>query len=350
VSRPAYAVEAYKAALRAYVLSTPPQEKKALAIMRSLDAVVSAGGGSKEQLTQIYIGLGAALEKQAAALREASRDVDADRINAAFAQFLDRIAAQQEGADWPTRAWLAQTYYNMATSERAGPSSAPSAKISEANRAHLTKARQLYQQLIADATADPKLPPSETSVLAAKLQLGECLRALGEYKPALDTFSSILKDRETSLVVQQAAAKTYQERGQAEDPRWFEHAIHGGHKLRSTGQHRIWGWLKISQVAARAARSDEKYRDTFFEARLNVAKCRYLAAMKANGEQRKHDLLKAKQSIQSVAQVYPELGGDHWRNEFDTLLKQIQSAAGQKALGLSEFKLETSTGTGGRPG
>ncbi|MCI0333721.1 MAG: hypothetical protein L0228_10930 [Planctomycetes bacterium] len=349
-SRPQYAVEAYKAALRAYVLSTPPQEKKALAIMKSLDDAVTASGGSGEQLTQIYIGLGVALEKQAAQLREAGRNADAARINAAFAQFLDRIAAREADANWPTRAWLAQTYYNMGTPQRAGPSPAPTKPLSESSRAYLTKARDAYQKLIADAAKNPKLPPSETSVLAARLQLGECLRALGQYKQALDTFSAVLKERESSLAVQKAAAQTYQARGQAEDARWLENAIHGGHKLKSTGQNRIWGWLKISQVAARAARSDEKYRDTFFEARVNVARCRYLAAMKSKGDQRKRDLAKAKQSIQSLAQVYPDLGGEHWRGEFDTLLKQIQSASGQKALGLSEFKSEESTGTGGRPG
>jgi len=349
-ARLAYAVEAYKAALRAYVLSTPPQEKKALAIMKSLDDVISAGGGNDAQLTQIYIGLGVALEKHAAQLREAGRDRDAARISAAFAQFLDKIATRQADANWPTRVWLAQTYYNMGAAERAGASPPPTKRLSESARANLTKARNAYQQLIADAAKDPKLPPSETSVLAAKLQLGECLRALGEYNQALDTFSAVLKERESSLEVQRAAAQTYQDRGQAEDARWLENAIHGGYKLRSTGQNRIWGWLKISQVAARAARSNEKYRDTFFEARFNVARCRYLAAMKNKGDDHKRDLAKAKQSIQSLAQVYPDLGGERWRGKFDALVKQIQSAGGEKASGLSEFSSPASSGTGGRPG
>lgn len=350
VARPAYAVEAYKAALRAYVLSTPPDEKKAMAIMKSLDAAITTGGGNAAQLTQIYIGLGVALEKHAAQLREEGRDSDAARISASFAQFLDKIATRQTDANWPTRAWLAQTYYNMGTAERAGASLSPSKPLSEAARANLTKARDAYLQLIADAAKDPKLPPSENSVLAAQIQLGECLRELGEYKQALDTFSAVLKERESSLVVQQAAAQTYQNRGQVEDARWLENAIHGGHKLKSTGQNRIWGWLKISQVAARAARSDEKYRDTFFEARFNVARCRYLAAMKNKGDERTRDLAKAKQSIQSLAQVYPELGGERWRGEFDAVLKQIQLASKQKPIGLSEFSTKKNSAKVGGAG
>jgi hypothetical protein len=154
-------------------------------------------------------------------------------------------------------------------------------------------------------------------------------------------FSSVLKERETSLAVQQAAAYTYQSRGQAEGSEWFERAIHGGHKLRSTGHKRIWGWLKISQVAARAARTNQKYRDTFFEARYNVSRCRYLAAMKSTGAVRQNGLAKAKQSIHSVLQLYPKMGGEHWRSEFDTLLKDIQKASGEEPVGLTERRAET---------
>jgi hypothetical protein len=347
-SRPAYILETYKAALRAYVLVSPPQEDKAVATMKALEEAVQVNGGdgraAAEQLTRIYIGLGVALQKQVAALRDAGRTSQADRIAAAFAQFLDRIAARQAEANWPTRVWLAQTYYDLGATPRAGSSARASVQHAStpansakstltaptgAARDYLVKARDAYQQLLEAAAKNPKLPPSDTAVLAARVQLGECYRALGQFQPALDTFSAILKEKESSLAVQRAAAYTYQERGQAEDAKWLERAIHGGYRLRATGQNRIWGWLKISQVAARAARADEKYRDTFYEARLNVARCRYLAAMKTSGEKRQHDLAKAKQSIQSLAQLYPDLGGDRWRGEFEALLKQIEEAANQ---------------------
>jgi hypothetical protein len=80
-------------------------------------------------------------------------------------------------------------------------------------------------------------------------------------------------------------------------------------------------------VAARAIRSDEKYRDTFYEARLNIARCRYLAAMKSSGAARAENLSKARQSIQSLAQLSPDLGGETWRGQFQELLKQIQTAS-----------------------
>ena len=68
-------IETYKAALRAYVLMSPPQEQKAIDIMQALDKAVQAGGGAdaSEQLTRIYIGLGVTLQKQVERLCGRSR-------------------------------------------------------------------------------------------------------------------------------------------------------------------------------------------------------------------------------------------------------------------------------------
>jgi hypothetical protein len=356
-SRTAYVIEAYKAALRAYVLVSPPRVRDALETMKSLEAAFRSHGNdagqSANQLTSIYISLGVALQKQVDDLLAAGQRKEADRVTTAIAQFLDQIRTSDAEINWPTRAWLAQTYYNLGTNKRAGSRAgyprgaaadgrtpdevkSPSTRPAKGPaREYLLKARDAYQQMLAAVAKNPKYAPNVTAVLAAKMQLGECLHALGEYEPALSTFSSILKEKETSLTVQQAAAYTYQSRGLAEGPQWFERAIHGGHKLRSTGQNRIWGWLKISQVAARAARSNPKYRDIFFEARLNVARCRYLTALKTTGAAQQQHLAKAKQGIQSMVQLYPQMGGEPWRSEFDTLLKEIQKARGEKPAGLT---------------
>jgi hypothetical protein len=138
--------------------------------------------------------------------------------------------------------------------------------------------------------------------------------------------------------VQRSAALVYQARGQAEGSQWYEHALQGGYPAREGGENRIWGWLKLSQVADRAARSDPKYRDAFFEARYYIARCRYLIGMKAEEAKRKEALSQAKLSIQSVARLYPELGGPKWRQMFDALMKEIQAAEGEKSVGLGEIK------------
>jgi len=327
--RPQLAADIYKAALRAYVSISPPQEKKAIETMQALEKVVRAAGGDdakiNDQLTRIYIGMGVALQKQMTDLRAAGKQREANRIADAFAKFLDGISQQQERAAWPTRAWLAQAYFALGTDQPKSSAVQPGV-LSKTSRDNLTKSRDAYKNLVDDAAKDPQFPPNETAVLAARMQLGEAYRALGQYQDAIDVFSSILNEKETSLAVQRAAALTYQERGQREDPKFLENAIHGGIVLKSTGQNRIWGWLKISQATARAARTDEKFRDAFFESRLNVARCRYFAGMKLEGDAKLQDLIKAKQSIQSVAQLYPDLGGDKWKTEFDALMEEIDNA------------------------
>jgi hypothetical protein len=144
-SKPGYAIEAYKAALRAYVSVTPPQDKKAVAAMQSLEKVVNASSSddkAAEQLMRIYISMGVALQKQLEELKAAGKQEEATRVAGAFAKFLDRIGKEQAGADWPTRVWLAQMYYSLGGGETNlqgnGARSTPAA-ITEQNRATPTR-------------------------------------------------------------------------------------------------------------------------------------------------------------------------------------------------------------------
>ena len=99
-SRPQYAIEAYKAALRAYVsgIAAAGQESdqpRCNPWKSSCNASGGADGKSAEQLTRIYIGMGMALQKQMEELRAAGKQQEATRVAGAFATFLDRIHAQQ---------------------------------------------------------------------------------------------------------------------------------------------------------------------------------------------------------------------------------------------------------------
>lgn len=335
VGRPQFTLEVYKAALRAYVSVTPPRGEEALKIMKSLEQAVAKSGAPADQVTRIYVSLGTSLQKQVNELRGAGHNREADHVSAAMTEFLDRIHTQGD-TNWTNRLWVAQTYYAMGAGDDTQPAGSPPTPKGE-SRKNLTKARDGFASLLADAAKDPKLAPNEAAVLGAKMQLGESYRQLGEFQKALDTFSDILKDKESSLSVQRAAALAYQQRGQSGDAQWLERAVQGGYQLKSTGKNRIWGWLRIAQVAQRAATADKKYWDNFFEARLNVARCRYLVAMKSKGPERQQNLAKAKQSIQSMLQLYPKLGGDPWKAEFDALMKDIQKAGDERAIGLQEF-------------
>jgi hypothetical protein len=77
-------------------------------------------------------------------------------------------------------------------------------------------------------------------------------------------------------------------------------------------------------VTAQAGRKNPEFMESFYEARLNISKCRYLSAMKQKGDARLQDLLKARQSIQSFSVLYPDLGGARWKPDFEQLRKDIE--------------------------
>lgn len=335
-SRAAYAVEAHKAALRAYVSMTPPQSEKAIKTMAALEKAVEQMGDDRDgdRLTRIYVSLGLQLQQQIESFLATGKQKEADDLIGAFATFLDKLADRRENVDWPTQQWINQTYFNLA--EGLGDSQAEA----ERRRQFYERAKNGFAAMMSAAQRDPKIVPSENSLLAAKLQFAQSLRHLQEFPAAIEAFTAILDERETMLDVQTAAALTYQEWGVAkQDQAQIEKAIFGGQPAAGTLQNRVWGWLKLAQIAAKAARTNPKYKDLFFEARLNVAEARYLSAMLAQGVQRRNQLNKAKQNIRAMVQLYPDLGGEEIRAKYDALLRTIQRESGDiTPVGLSEFK------------
>lgn len=324
-ARPEFVVETYKAALRADVSVKPPRIDQAIKLMNGLEAAVAKRvAASPDQLMAIYVSLATSLSEQ---LDQPNSSSDVARLSRALSELLDHMSQGQSSASWATRYWIAQTYLSV------GESLSP-----RAARPYIVKARGAFEALATEAEKNPESLPSPTARLAVEKQLGDCYRALGEYQHALDAFSKVLAEQESQLSVQQAAARTYQQWGAGVGGvRKLERAIYGGYKLRSTGKNRIWGWLKLALVAEQAARSDPKYEDVFFEARLEAARSRYLIGAKSTGAERQQSFATAKQIIRSMLQLYPELGGDRWRDQYEELLKQIQQASGDPPDGLKEF-------------
>ncbi|MGD9635834.1 MAG: hypothetical protein AB7G28_21465 [Pirellulales bacterium] len=332
-ARPEFVIETYKAALRALVGVTPPKIEQAVAAMQGLEAAVEAGGGAQgDQVLRIYVALAKGLSDQLTKMREAGQTDEVARLSGSFGKFLDQVSRSQQNGSWATRYWIAQAYFSLGQILRAAPSPPTESKN------YFTKARDAFARLADEAEKNPAALPTPVARLAVAKQLGECYRELGEYQKALDAFSDVLADQEAQLTVQQAAAEAYQRWGTSGGgvPK-LERAIFGGYQLRATGKNRIWGWLKLAQVAERAARSDSKYEDVFFEARLEAARCRYLIGTKSEGAEREKNFTTAKQSIRSMLQLYPDLGGDRWREAYENLLKQIQKASGESPKGLAEF-------------
>jgi hypothetical protein len=181
-------------------------------------------------------------------------------------------------------------------------------------------------------------PDIETTLIAHK-RLGDCLLALGDYKPAVDQYAAALRAKPMMIDIQQAAAAGLQKWGVAKkDLRPLNESIHGAMPLKDqAGKNLIWGWVRLAQVAdnarqqaaAAAANNPQmaervaRYQEIFYDARYNVAKARLLAADFAPPGRRDDQLNGAKQQVQSMRLLYPDMGGPKWKAAFDQLLADI---------------------------
>jgi tetratricopeptide (TPR) repeat protein len=336
--RPEIAVEVYKAALRAYLLMTPPQAKKAAKTLERLEAAATKLGNDKQdQIARIHLGLLKLVQQQVQQLRDAHKNAEAGKTCNAFAEFLNHVASQQENGAWASRYVIAQMYSTFGECLQADEAARPDERADGKARDYYSKSRDMYRKLLAEAEKDSTVAPSPSAILIVKKQLGECNRQMGDFKEAIAMFTAVLQAKEAELSVQRSAALAYQGWGENDDPKWFESAIQGSDKNRTTGKNRIWGWLRLALVAERTSRANPQYRDMFYEARLEAARCRFLAALKADGDTKKQQLDVAKQGIRSMLPLYPDLGGAEWRGKFDELVTLIQKAAGDEPQGLKEF-------------
>jgi tetratricopeptide (TPR) repeat protein len=325
VARPEYVQETYKAALRAYLSAEPPQREKAEQMMAALEESVSAGNGdSGGQLTQIYLSFGVQLQRQLKELDAAGQQAKAAQLAAAFGDLLERVAERPDADSWRIRTWLAQT--NLQIGQALAGNEA---------KAYARRAQDAYEAILAAAERDPKYAPDAAALLGVRMRLGECFAAAGGYDKAIEQYAAILRQRPAMLDLQQAAATALQEWGVAKkDPAPLERSIRGDVR-QPDGKNLIWGWLRLAVMADAAKRqtSDperiQRFEDLFFEARYNVAKSRYLAGTIASGAEKAKQLETARENIEQMQRLYPDLGGAKWKTAFDDLLQQINSELGK---------------------
>jgi tetratricopeptide (TPR) repeat protein len=328
--REGYAEGAYKAALRAYVTVTPPQLEKAEKIMDALEAsVADQGKDAAEKLTLIFIDLGRQLEEQLDVLKGEGKTDQIQQVAKSFEVFLDRVGQREKGNTWASRNWVASTYYNLGTGFDG------KGALRKQADAYYNKAIAGYQKILSEVEQDPSFAPGEDAVLAVQMRIAQCQRKLGQYREALDLLAEVLGKKPMMLEAQVAAAYAYQERGDAEDPKWYYYARQGGRKDPKTGKDRIWGWGKLAQITARYP----QYRAVFHEARYNLTKCRLSEAGKQTAALKKRELLeRAKADLRVLMKLYPDMGGPEWTAKYDQLMKDIQRALNEKPEGLAVFK------------
>jgi hypothetical protein len=172
-----------------------------------------------------------------------------------------------------------------------------------------------------------------------QVRLAYVSRRMRDFKQAIDTYKEVLTANNMLVNVQVEAARTYQEWAAGRpEPVFYERAIAGSYP-DAGGKNIIWGWGRISQIAAKYP----NFRDTFHEASIHLALCRVLLAEKKQGADREKLLKSAFNGIAVVRRLLPDLGGDKWLPQYDAALVQIQKAQGVPPQGLKALPAPPST-------
>jgi tetratricopeptide (TPR) repeat protein len=174
---------------------------------------------------------------------------------------------------------------------------------------------------------DPKMK------LQVQMRHAMTLREMGQFNAAMDIFESMLKEKATMLDIQVQAALTYQMWAEApEKEELYRRAIAGGRKNEQTDKNTVMGWNRLSRLVYQYP----KFRDTYHEARYNMAVCYYSYALRLkSSDDKKKYLGIARDSIEYIHKLHPEMGGEKWYAKYDTLLKRVQRELGEASVGLA---------------
>jgi hypothetical protein len=326
-SSPQVIIETYKNSLRAYLAAQPPRREEAADVMKDLDEfIASQGGDSAAKLAQAYLGLSLQLQRQMQELTAAGKHEQAEEVAATFGDVLAHVTAGATTGDWKLLNWIGQTNLQIGQGLR-----------DEQARPYLTRAKEAYEAILAAAKEGGAAAPDPKQALAIRRRFADVLIALGNYQEGVDQYAEVLRRDPKLLDVQQAAAEAYQSWGAAKKQQSALDKALQGAVPGADGRNIIWGWVRLASAAdgakrraaemaaqdLAAAQNVQRFSDLFFEARYHIAQVRYVGATFAAADARAQQLAAARQNIESMKTLYPDLGGPKWKAAFGALLKQI---------------------------
>ncbi len=358
VMRPDYASKVYRLALRAYIGALPLYQEqqesqdelvvKAFDIVSQLEKAVGNDGDAESRLTKIYVDLGKDLELQIQGLTDAGNNKAKKALVDAFEMFLGQIkkspaptvseelAKMKVGKGEATEAqmktakenvakksyrrliWIAETYFTLGNSNR--DSDAKAAKQ------YYDEAASTYNRIL-----KRKLYSTPRQRTTIRLRLAECYRGMRDYKESLDQLIEVLNEKGGNLTAQLQAAETLFEAGE-KDCGDYVKSILGDEEDEETGNNIIWGWKKLSQQTS----GNPDFANYFFQAKLYGVRARrmYAECMESGDESKKRKLLTAaKGNLLQIYNQFPDLGGDGFKAEFESEMKQVQAVLGEDEVG-----------------
>jgi hypothetical protein len=313
--------------------------------MDGLEAQAGTGEDASAKLTAMYYSMGRDLQTQLEQLGAGKPNdpqvrARAQKILAGFEKFLDRVAARDPKIS--SQFWVATTFLTLGSGQGTG-AVVPAEKASQ----YLQRAAEVYAKLL-EKTADPEVARFEPSI---RLRMASIYQELRQWDDAQKQIDWILADakRQNSLdtqiqaaqLLQQAAGDAAKNNDSAKADTLYREAASG----RRGESAKIWGWGDIANKLSRqgmtgADERSRQARDTFFNARYQVAEC-LLARARLPGKEaeKKKRLSTAETVIAFTFKAYPDLGGPDMTAKFDRLAKQVQQELGvANPTGLGAFQ------------
>jgi tetratricopeptide (TPR) repeat protein len=320
--------------------------------MDLLEAAAGEGEDASERLAAMYLAMGKELQDQLGGIvGGGSGEVDAEareraaKVVAGFEKFLERVGERDKKTSSQT--WVATQFLALgAAPGQSGGGGIGQVVPKEKRQEFLAKSAAVFEALL--KSGDEKVKQREKST---RLQLATVYRELGRWEDALGHLEWIVSDpQRVNWLPAQIEAATFLEAAGAAGAGpngggdYLRQAVVG----RQDGPIVFWGWGGLGNKLAKqafssASKDDAKATETkrlFFEARLNVPRCRMKRADKEDDKRKEH-LEMAEKDIVLTHKLYPDLGGKEFRTRFDKMLEQIQKELGRpSARGLEDLEAE----------
>lgn len=182
-------------------------------------------------------------------------------------------------------------------------------------------ADQAYSKIAsksADEIAAANRKPEEFQMRIAMARAGA-----GKFEEAHKIFVDALRQAPRNVTFQISAARNLQAWGEGRDKTLLYKAWAGA-EPDEKGTNTIWGWNRIAQQTATQLK-DDKFRDIYFEARLNIATCQRAAGLlESDAEARKKELNRAITVIRQTKVLHPDFGTPDFKTKFNRLEADIQ--------------------------
>ena len=316
----AYSRETYNNAVKTYLAAMKTSDDKqkwvgkASGVIAAMRQAMEASNDPQDRvrLTIIYQRIAKELKSDFDAL---TSQTEQKEFASALSTFLDSIAKDSE--DPGTILWAGSTLRSVGESLVASDLNEESKPLFQSAVEALDKVEKIGFQ---------GEPNEQAMISKLKLQRALSQRGAGNFEPAVEQLSEILRLKPSAINVQIEACETLQQWGKASKrSKKYLEATKGSGSYTDPKTKRkkplIWGWEKI----ALATRRNEKFRDTFFNALYHVAECRMeYGIIEGNSKA----IAAAKKEITKERERDPTFAGKaDWARKFQELENRIDAAS-----------------------